>query len=292
MKYRKPVLFSLTWALAIILSVFLIPRLIGLNSDDGLYSGIQHCLNDRLASAVKIFALTKVIAGTLTFLQNLQIDLSVVFAGISITPLSALEPVSYTLNIISNLFLFAVGAILLEKALLTAGGFVAVKMLLPIAFALAGVSVWISGGWKEHIRKASVYTGLIAVVVWLSIPLSVGLANLLDRYFLNEMTENSARSLEERSQNIAMAEKELSDPENYTAVDSDANWLSRTMAKVNIKRITNKINSAAAGAAESAKAAVEDMLRAFTAFFVTTILIPVATVLILWFFLKRLILKQ
>jgi hypothetical protein len=291
MKYRNPLL-SLAWAAGIIISIFLVPRLIGLDSPDGgLYGGIQQDLNDRLAAAVKIFALTKVIAGTLTFLQNLQIDLSVVVAGLSVTPLSVLEPISYTLNIISNLFLFAIGAIILEKVLVTAGSLLALKLLLPAAFALAGISIWIRGEWKAHLRKASIYTGLISFVVWLSIPMSVGFANLLNTYFLEEMNKAAAQSLQERSERISLAEKELADPEKIIAPEASDGWLSKTISKINIKRITNKIKNAAAGAAESAKAAVEDMMRLFTSFFVTTILVPITTVLILWFFLKKLLLR-
>ncbi|MDR2400242.1 MAG: hypothetical protein LBD73_01150 [Deferribacteraceae bacterium] len=290
MKYRNPLL-SLAWAAGIIISIFLIPRLIGLETPDGgLYGGIQHDLNDRLASAVKIFALTKVIAGTLTFLQNLQIDLSVVVAGLSVTPLSVLEPVSYTLNIVSNLFLFAIGAIILEKVLVTAGSLLALKLLFPVAFALAGISIWIRGEWKFHLRKASIYTGLISFVIWLSIPLSVGFANLLNAYFLEEMNRAAVQSLQERSERISLAEKELADPEKIIMPEASDGWFGKAISKINIRRITGKIKNAAAGAVESAKAAVEDMMRLFTSFFVTTIIVPITTVLILWFFLKKLLL--
>jgi hypothetical protein len=291
MKYRNP-LISLAWAAGAVISIFLIPRLIGLDSPDGgIYAGFQQDLSARLSSAIKIFALTKVIAGTLSFLQNLQIDLSVVVAGLSITPLSVLEPISYTLNVVSNLFLFAIGAIILEKVLVTAGSLLALKLLFPLTFTLAGISIWITGIWKDHLRKASVYLGLISFVVWLSIPLSIGFANLLDRYFLAEMNEAAAKNLEERTEKISLAEKNLADPEIIIAPENTGGWFNKTIDKINIKRIRNKITTAAAGVAESAKAAVEDMMRLFTSFMVTTVLVPIVTILILWFFLKKLLIE-
>jgi hypothetical protein len=291
MKYRNP-LISLAWAAGVIISIFLLPRLIGLDSPDGgIYAGFQQDLNARLSSAIKIFALTKVIAGTLSFLQNLQIDLSVVVAGLSVTPLSVLEPISYTLNIVSNLFLFAIGAIILEKVLVTAGSLLALKLLFPLTFALAGISIWITGTWKVHLRKASVYMGLISFVVWLSIPLSIGFANLLDRYFLAEMNEAAAKNLEERTEKITLAEKNLADPETIISPENTGGWFNNAIDRINIKRIRNKITAAAAGVAESAKSAVEDMMRLFTSFIVTTVLVPIVTILILWFFLKKLLIE-
>jgi hypothetical protein len=291
MKFKKP-LVSFAWVAAIVISVFVIPRLMGLDSaEGGLYRGLQGDLNDRLVSAAKIFAITKVIAGTLSFLQNLQIDVGMVVAGVSITPLSVLEPISYTLNIISNLFLFAMGAIILEKVLMVAGSWLALRLLFPLAFILAGTSEWLKGEWRERIRKAALYAGIASFVVWLAIPLSIGFANLLDAYFLDELTQNAAQSLEDRSQRITLAEKELSNPEVFSAPDNNSSgWLGKTLDKINISRIAKKINDAALGVADTAKAAVEDMMKAFTSFLVTTIIVPIFTILLLWLFLKKILL--
>ncbi|MDR2105063.1 MAG: hypothetical protein LBP51_04830 [Deferribacteraceae bacterium] len=291
MSRRRRLLLSLSWLAGIVISIFLIPYLIGLNAlDGGLYGGFQEDLNARLASAVKVFALTKVIAGTLSFLQNLHIDLNVVVAGLSITPLSMLEPISYTLNIVSNLFLFAIGAIILEKVLVVAGSLLALKLLFPISFAFAGASIWVSSSLSEKLRKVSIYIGLISSTAILAIPISVGFANLLDSYFLDRLNNAAVQKLQERSEKITLAEKELSDPETIVSADNVGSWLDRTINKINLKRITAKIANAASGVAESAKDAVQEMLRLFASFFATTIITPILTILMLWFFLKKLFL--
>lgn len=116
-------------------------------------------------------------------------ELTAATAG-SATALAAIPgdfttPVSNQILQLSSYLLIVIGAIFLEKVLLTLTGLVAFKFLIPIACLLYAVYVFVE---KDFLRNLALKLIAFGIVITLIVPVSVSVSNLIEKTHKDSIT--------------------------------------------------------------------------------------------------------
>ena len=117
-------------------------------------------------------------------------ELTAATAG-SATALAAIPgdfttPVSNQILQLSSYLLIVIGAIFLEKVLLTLTGFVAFKFLIPIACLLYAIYIFVE---KEFLRNLALKLIAFGIVITLIVPVSVSVSNLIEKTHKDSITQ-------------------------------------------------------------------------------------------------------
>ncbi len=292
---RKIILTAVLIA-AVLFFALLLPGFLGLDGlGEGYAGALQSKLDSRLASATLFFMLTKLITGILSFLQTIQLDFSVVLAGLNVSPLKVLEPLNQAINSLSNLFLIAMGAIVLEKFLLVTGGWLALKILMPLAMLLGAGSLWVNHLWRDKLRRGALTFVMAAVFVCGAIPASVELSGGLEKYFLNDIVNTAAQRVESHTGSLESMQDNLSAQQWLTSEQAkplkgntpQEIWQqSQSGGKISISEVNRKAKEFIGTVTDKAKAIIGDLVNALIVMVVTTLIIPISTMLGLWWLLK------
>lgn len=98
-------------------------------------------------------------------------------AAVAMLPGDATTPVANQIASLSKYLIVVIGAIVLEKILLTAIGGLSFKILLPIACVLGIIALF----WKkEWIRNLAIKIGIISLVIVCIVPLSIKISDTIE----------------------------------------------------------------------------------------------------------------
>ena len=117
-------------------------------------------------------------------------ELTAATAG-SATALAAIPgdfttPVSNQILQLSSYLLIVIGAIFLEKVLLTLTGFVAFKFLIPIACLLYVIYLFVE---KDFLRNLALKLIAFGIVITLIVPVSVSVSNFIEKTHKDSITQ-------------------------------------------------------------------------------------------------------
>ena len=277
----KKIVKSIIFLLLIPICFFLLPNLVGLDSptEGSVVAGLEEQLDKRLVTATALFAGTKLICGLLNFLQAIELELNVIVAGAHVNPLVVLAPLSASLDKLSNLFLLAMGAIVLQKVMMVTGGWLALKVILPFTMVLAILSLWVKA-WAEKFRRATLILVVLSFIAALTMPVSIGLASGLENYFLADMVKKAEMSIEESKKAI----EEL--PTEFSKTEETGSFLSRARDTLSLDIMKQKATETLESIINEAKETANNLVAILVAFLITTVIIPLGTVLGLWFLAK------
>jgi ABC-type multidrug transport system fused ATPase/permease subunit len=251
----------------IILSVLLIVIVLGVSrySSSVQYTSseskgrIQKQLTEKLAKVTAVWATVKVVSGVISVVKTIQVGGSaqlIVGASASVQPLGWANVIDNILDKISNLLLWAMGAIAIEKLLLTISWWFSLKIVVPICALFVVIALW-SKKYQEQLKK--IVTGIIVMGIGIcsAIPLSLELSNLVETSILSNQINNTINELEGQSGEI---EKEG---------DVDASRLSR---------LGSGVANFFSGLKQKFDTFIESTINFVMCFMVTNIIIPIATI--------------
>ena len=189
-------------------------------------------------------------------------------AAITLLPGDVASPIAQQIAELSEYFIVVLGALYLEKYMLTILGFVSSVILVPGSCALSVAHELRPGsGWKKRLSVVFLVVGLAGVLV---VPASVAVSNSIDRTF-HESIQSSIGSV-----------IEVSDQIEETAETDPTLW----------EAITNAAQSVAggvSGSVDKARAAVNHMIESITIMLVTDCVIPIAVVLFFVWLVKTIV---
>lgn len=178
--------------------------------------------------------------------------------AISAVPGDATTPIANQVSALSSYLLLVTGVILLEKILLTLTGYLAFKLLIPIACALVIVSLFRS---PAFLRQLALKLAVFGLAIWLLIPVSLQISNLVEDTFAVQQTVEQA----------TQAADDLE--ENTEEANEDSGWLSQ---------IGDAITGVFSSAVEEAENALSRFVDAIATLIIVNCVIPL---LVLWLFL-------
>ena len=223
-----------------------------------------------LAAALSIFALAPVMTrpetdqGSLAALQDKQttvLELSAASAAasaaITLIPGDAATPIAEQLADLSSHFLVVLCAIYLEKYLLTITGFLAFKILIPVACLAYILNVLFDWRGLRLLAGKLAAFGLLIVLV---IPVSLQLSNMIEDTYQASI-DATIQSAQDAAEGIEDSAAERGDEPGFWA------------------GLLDGITHAASGAADKVGRMANDFLEALAVMLVTSCIIPILVLL-------------
>jgi hypothetical protein len=240
-------------------------------SDSETEKGIQQTLTEKSKQVAGVWATLKIVNGVINVLQSVQIGGSAVVEA-SVNPMEFLAPIDNVLDRISNMLLWAFGAILFEKILLAASGYVVFLIIIPVCAIISIITIWTSKD-KSKTGRVVIVSVLISLIVMFAIPVSFYLSSFIEKTILTNNVNAVLSSITEKGDTAAKMEKELT----------------------GIRKIASSVTNYLTNAKNIGGALVEDMINYFIIFVFTNIVIPIFTILGLYFLARysaKMILKK
>ena len=198
----------------------------GTARDDTRKSGsLQGRLSAKFVEVGKVWATTKVVSGVISVLETIQIEITPFGFGTALNPLGWTAVVDNVLDQLSIACLWAMGAITVEKILLSLSFWIALKIIVPLCTFLCIVSLWTSAALKQRIRRVLLSFSIIALTACLAIPVSLGLSFLVEESLLSNEVEKKLEALRSGSGEVSSmleesGEKEFSIIETVKRISS------------------------------------------------------------------------
>ena len=229
---------------------------------------LQAQLNNKLAQVAGVWFSVKVASGVISFVQTIQVEGSIpVIGGLAVAaqPLGWADVIDNTLDQISNICLWAMGALAVQKVLLTLSVWASLKIVAPVCAVLIVIALW-SRKYYGQLRKVIPGIVIISLGLCAAIPLSLELANAVESSILSNHINQTVNEIQGISTEI---EKEGGEA-------NDVNLLRRLGSGIaaffdNIRKHFDSL--------------IERMISFIICFIVTSIIIPVGTL----FFLKYMV---
>ena len=185
---------------------------------------------------------------------------AVTSVAVSAVPGDATTPLASKIADLSSYLLLVVGAIMLEKLLLTMLPYAAFTILIPAACVCVALSLWRpAGGLRRFAAKLVLFGLAICLVVPASLRVSRLVENTLD---VQQTIDSAAQSADD-------VEKEAGEADDAVS----GGWLSQ---------IGEQITSGVTGAIDAAEQALSRFIDAIAVLLIVNCVVPI---LVLWFFL-------
>ena len=101
-------------------------------------------------------------------------------------PGDATTPVANQILKLSSYLLIVIGAIFLEKVLITLTGFVAFKFLIPIACLLYAIYLFAE---KDFFKNLAIKLAAFGIVISLVVPVSISASNLIEKAYKDSINQ-------------------------------------------------------------------------------------------------------
>ena len=191
-----------------------------------------------------------------------------VSAAITLIPGDVGTPIAQQIAELSEYFIVVLGALYLEKYLLTILGFVSSVILVPGSCALSIAHELRPGsGWKKRLAITLLVVGLAGVLV---VPASVAVSNSIGNTF-HESIQSTVDSVMDLSGQLE--DETESNPSLWESLSNAA----------------QSVTSGVSGALENAKAAVNHIIESIVIMLVTDCVIPIAVVLFFVWMVKQIV---
>lgn len=187
-----------------------------------------------LIALISIFILSKVAsspefhAKTIKSLDEKKVtvmELTAATAGsataIALIPSDATTPLANQILGLSSYLLIVIGAIFLEKMLLTLTGYITFTFLIPIACLLYGIYLYAK---KEILRNLAIKLGVFGIVIFMVVPISVQASNLIEATYeksINQTIEAAKNTEIETKENTSEESKESGGWSGFTSKAKD-----------------------------------------------------------------------
>jgi len=207
-------------------------------------------------------------SGIISVVQTIQVEGSIPVVGglaVSAHPLGWAEVVDNTLDQISNICLWAMGALALQKILLAVSIWISLRIIVPVCAFLIVIALW-SKKYTGQLKRVITGIVIISLGVCLAIPLSLELSNLVESSILSKHINETVNEIKDTSEEI--------NERGGEAVD--VNWL---------KRIGGGIVEFFTSIKNYFDSLIDRMIDFIICFILTNIIIPIGTL----FFMKYLV---
>jgi len=255
---------------AISLATFFYTSSFQYNTGDG-NSILQKQLTRKLAEVGGVWVKVKVVSGVISFLSTIQVEGSIPVVGglaVSAEPLGWTDVIDNTLDHISNICLWAMGALVIQKILLSISVWFTMKFAVIFCAFFIILAIWnqkYRGQWKKIIFGFVIIFGGICSAV----PLSLELSNVIETGILSRHIQDSIDKIDGKS---AEAEKVGEDFSNSSFIDK-------------LKSIGKNVSSFFEGVKNTIDGFIDTMIDYIMCFIITNMLIPIGTLFGLKYFI-------
>lgn len=194
--------------------------------------------------------------------------------AIALVPGDATTPLANQILQLSSYLLIVVGAILLEKVLLTLTGYIAFTFLIPITCLLYGIYLFAK---KDILRSLAIKLAVFGIVIFMVIPISIQISNLIEDTYQESINQTieEAKNIENESQK-----------ENKNNESEEATGWNAFTSKA--KEIVSDVGDNVSEWIHKGEKALSDFIDAIAILLITSCVIPIL-VLILFVWIVKII---
>ncbi len=197
------------------------------------------------------------------------IGLSATLAGLSVAvalvPGDSTTPIADNIANLSSYLVIVLGAIMLEKFLIPIMAFISWRLLIPVGIVLLGIFILLK---RNAFREWAVRLIVFGVMVFSIIPVGIKVGDLIDNAF------NMSASLEQIKAGFAEIDGESDEAKGNEAEEEEDKNI--------IEKAADKILDVGSNLLGKAKLIVGEILEVIAAFIVTTCVIPLGVIFIIY----------
>lgn len=203
-------------------------------------------------------------------------ELTAASAGVStalaLIPSDATTPLANQIMSLSSYLLIVIGAIFLEKILLTLTGYVTFTFLIPIACVLYGIYMYVP---KEILKNLAIKLGAFGLIIFMVVPVSVQVSDLIERTYETSINQ----SIEAAKNNEFVSE------ETNEQTEQKSGWEGFTSK---VKDVVSNIGEGVSEWIHKGERVLSNFIDAIAVLIITSCIIPIA-VLIFFIWLVKMI---
>jgi hypothetical protein len=251
-KYSKPIVFTLVLIIIALASVFLIAKLAG--SPEFNAATIESL--DQKKDTVLKASLSAAAAST----------------ALTLIPGDTAMPIANEIAELSTYFIFILGAILLEKMLITVIGHVVFTYIIPFACVLGIIFIY---SHQEIFRSMAIKLAIFGVVLYLAIPASIGVSEKI--YESYESSVNQViEKVEDNNTYIEDKKEELN--------AEDKNWFNKIGDY--LSDLTSGVGDSINGMIKKGEESLSSFMDFIAVLIVTSCVIPIVVIIIFSWIIK------
>ena len=251
-KYSKPIVFTLVLIIIALASVFLIAKLAG--SPEFNAATIESL--DQKKDTVLKASLSAAAAST----------------ALTLIPGDTAMPIANEIAQLSTYFIFILGAILLEKMLITVIGHVVFTYIIPFACVLGIIFIY---SHQEIFRSMAIKLAIFGVVLYLAIPASIGVSEKI--YESYESSVNQViEKVEDNNTYIEDKKEELN--------AEDKNWFNKIGDY--LSDLTSGVGDSINGMIKKGEESLSSFMDFIAVLIVTSCVIPIVVIIIFSWIIK------
>ncbi|GHV83650.1 hypothetical protein AGMMS50212_09900 [Spirochaetia bacterium] len=226
------------------------------NSDNE--KGLQNTLTQKTKQIFVVWGITRGASGLIALLQSVELSVSIGVGG-SLNPMAWLSPVDNILDKVSDVCLYAIGAVLIEKFLLALSGWAAFRIIIPLCAILCIALIWLDKQ-KIAVKKIIAGVSLIGFSICIAVPLSVQVSCIIEKkIFVNEI-DKTIREMQLKNADVENMQNDI-EKQGFSP-----------------GRIITSITGFFTNAKNIADALISDVMNYIMIFILTTIIIPIITI--------------
>lgn len=237
-----------------------------------------------VTALISVFGISKIASSPKFHAKTIQtldekkitvMELTAATAGtstaIALIPSDATTPLANQILELSSYLLIVIGAIFLEKVLLTLTGYITFTFLIPIACLLYGIYLFIK---KDILRSLAIKLSVFGIVIFMVVPVSVQVSNLIEDTYQHSIDQTI-----EEAKNNQTAVEENAEVEEKNGWDQFASKVKDTISNIgeNISEWVHK-----------GEKALSNFIDAIAILLITSCVIPIA-VLIFFIWIVKII---
>ena len=251
-KYLKPIIITLILISIALMSIFLIARLAG---SPEFNAATIEALDQKKETVLKA-SLSAAAAST----------------ALTLIPGDTAMPIANEIAQLSTYFIFILGAILLEKMLITVIGHVVFTYVIPFACVLGILYLYTH---QEVFRSMAIKLTIFGIVLYLAIPASIGLSEKI--YESYESSVNQVIETVEDNNTFIEEKKEELNAE-------DKNWFNKLEAY--LSDLTSSVGDSINGMIKKGEESLSSFMDFIAVLIVTSCVIPIVVLIIFSWIIK------
>lgn len=242
----KRSIVMITLLLISLVSIFVVSRIV---TQPNFNSSTVQSLNDKQSMVMK---LATAAAASST--------------ALSLIPGDASMPIANQIADLTPYFILILGAILLEKMLVSVVGYISFTYIIPFACLLGICYLYTK---KDAMRTLAIKLAIFGVILFIAIPSSIKVSDLIYNSYQTSI-EQTVETAEQNKEYIEEKKDDLS--------KEDQNWMDKVGDYVS--NLTSKIGSGISEIIEKGEDTLISFLDAISVMIITSCVIPIGTILI------------
>ena len=251
-KYSKRMIWTAVLVIIALISIFGVAKLVTTQEFNG---SMIETLDEKKATVLKV-----------------SLSAAATSTALSLLPGDAAIPIANEIAELTTYFIVILGAILLEKMLLSVIGHLTFTYIIPLACLLGGIYLYTK---REVLKVLAIKLTIFGLVLFLAIPASIKVSELIYASYETQV----AQTIQTAEENKAFIEEQKND-----LAEEDKNWFEK--AGDYLSNLTSKVGIGISSMLQKGEETLSSMMDTIAVLIITSCVLPIVVILIFSWIIK------